>query len=354
MRNRLTRLRTAILATALGLVLAGESVLADVVKIGPVRDNTLYRESGSLSNGAGQTFFAGHTSALTNTVRRAVIAFDVAGSVPPAATIDSVTLTLHLSRVSFGAPNSTMELHRLLSDWGEGTSDPAFNEGGGAPATTGDATWQHTFFDTSFWTTPGGDFSPTVSASQTVVRVAFYTWGPTAQMVADVQSWLDNPSSDFGWLLRASDEISLQTARGFDSRQGLTVANRPVLTVTFSLPAGAAGRVPDGAVVPGTPLTVAPAAGGQITLSWGKSCLTSDNDFEIYEGSLDVIYSHSMKFCNTGGIRTKTFMPAPGSTYYLIVPRNGPREGSYGTDSSGFQRPVGGLVCLPRDIGACP
>ena len=67
------------------------------------------------------------------------------------------------------------------------------------------------------------------SVSRTVTGVAFYTWGPTSQMQADVQDWLDNPASNFGWLLRASDETSLQTARGFDSRQSLTAANRPVL-----------------------------------------------------------------------------------------------------------------------------
>ncbi len=238
----------------------------DSVTIGPSKDNTLYRESGSLSNGAGQNFFVGHTSTLTNTVRRAVIAFDIAANVPAGSTIDSVALTLHLSRAPFGAGSTPIALHRLLADWGEGTSDPLGGEGGGAPATTGDATWLHRFFNTIFWATPGGDFSTTVSAARTVIGVAFYTWGPTPQMRGDVQNWLDNPSSDFGWLLMG-DEVTLRSARRFDSRQSLTLANRPVLTVMFTPPASAAGRVPDGAQVPGTPLMAQRAPGGEIRLT---------------------------------------------------------------------------------------
>ena len=94
----------------------------------------------------------------------------------------------------------TVELHKLLADWGEGTSHAPMGEGDGAPATPNDATWRHRFFDTIFWTTQGGDFSATVSASQSVGGVGQYTWS-SAQMVADVQSWLDNPASNFGWLV---------------------------------------------------------------------------------------------------------------------------------------------------------
>ena len=114
--------------------------------------------------------------------------------------------------------------------------------------------------------------------------------------------------------------------------------------------------MPDGAQVPGAPLMVQRAPGGEINLTWSKSCLSTDNDFEIYEGALGVFYSHTMKFCTTGGasMLTLTFLPAPGSTYYIVVPRNGPREGSYGTDSAGIERSRGLVSCLPQSIGVCP
>ena len=85
-------------------------------------------------------------------------------------------------------------------------------EGDGAPATPNDATWRHRFFDTIFWTMQGGDFSATVSASQSVGGVGQYTWS-SAQMVADVQLWLDSPTSNFGWLV-LGDETASATQSG--------------------------------------------------------------------------------------------------------------------------------------------
>ncbi|MHC4694875.1 MAG: hypothetical protein ACYS67_19240, partial [Planctomycetota bacterium] len=118
-------------------------------------------------------------------------------------------------------------------DWGEGTSNSGLTGGGGAPATTGDATWLHTFFNTDFWINNGGDFSATVSGSQSVGTLAGdYTWGSTAQMVADVQSWLDDPNNNFGWSLLTNESI-VQTARRFGSRENATVTNQPLLTIEY-------------------------------------------------------------------------------------------------------------------------
>src|SRR4029077_9529029 len=161
--------------------------------------------------------------------RRGVIAFDIAGNIPPGSTITAVSLSANMSRT----PTNTayaMELHKLLADWGEGTSHAPGQEGGGAPATPNDATWRHRFFDTIFWSTQGGDFSATVSASQMVGGVGQYMWSST-QMVADVQGWLDNPASNFGWLMLAGDESLLISAKRFDTRES---TNPPVLAITYT------------------------------------------------------------------------------------------------------------------------
>ena len=132
-------------------------------------------------------------------LRRGVLAFDIAGHVPAGSTITAVSLSMNMSMTPLETAR-TVELHKLLADWGEGTSHAPVEEGDGAPATPNDATWRHRFFDTIFWTNEGGDFSATVSASQSVGGIGQYTWS-SAQMVADVQSWLDNPGSNFGWLV---------------------------------------------------------------------------------------------------------------------------------------------------------
>ena len=110
----------------------------------------------------------------------------------------------------------------------------------------------------------------------------------------------------------------------------------------------------DGSAVPGTPLTISSATGNQLTLSWGTSCLASDPDYEIYGGVLGDFSSHTPRFCTTAGATTITFTPAAGNMYYLVVPRSATREGSYGTDSNGMERPQGTTSCLVQAIAACP
>ncbi len=215
------------LAGALAGIVAG-SASAGMISINPSKDNTLYEydpSEGDLSNGAGFHFFAGENA--DGEIRRGVLAFDISGSIPPGSTITAVSLTLNMSMTPAGA--ETIELHKLLADWGEGTSHAPMGEGQGAPATPNDATWRHRFFDSIFWTTQGGDFSVTVSASQSVGDIGQYTWN-SAQMVADVQSWVDNPASNFGWLV-LGDESQAATSKRFDSRES---ASPPVLTIEYT------------------------------------------------------------------------------------------------------------------------
>lgn len=224
-RRRLLALAVAIALCALGEGLAS----AGTVNINPSKDNTLYEydpDIGDLSNALGMHFFAGKTA--MNMLRRGVLAFDIAGNIPPGATITAVSLTANMSK----RPQSiafVMELHKLLADWGEGTSLATGEEGMGAPATPNDATWRHRFFDTIFWNAQGGDFSATVSASQSVGDIGHYTWS-SAQMVADVQEWLNNPASNFGWLMKVGDESLFVTAKRFDTRES---NNPPVLAITY-------------------------------------------------------------------------------------------------------------------------
>ena len=214
-----------------GLLPAGDSDgVAAVIGLPPAKDNTLFESvSGSLSNGAGMHFFAGNTR--TGNARRGVIAFDVAGNVPAGSTINSVQLTLHMSRTRFNT-GQTIGLHEALADWGEGSSDASGDEGGGAAATTGDATWIHTFFNTANWASRGGDFTPAASATRSVGAIGDYTWGSTPQMVADVQGWLDVPADNFGWLLMGN-EAAGSTAKRFDTKES---TQGPVLTIDFEPP----------------------------------------------------------------------------------------------------------------------
>lgn len=219
-----------ILAVALEGI-ASHLASAATISINPTKDNTLYQyvpADGDRSNALGFHFFAGNTA--MGEIRRGVLAFNIAGSIPPGSTITAVSLSLNMSRTLLETAR-IVELHKLLADWGEGTSHAPGEEGDGAPATTNDATWRHRFFDTIFWTMQGGNFSATVSASQSVGPVGQYIWN-SAQMVADVQSWLDNPASNFGWLV-LGDESGSGTTKRFDTRES---ASPPVLTIDYTPP----------------------------------------------------------------------------------------------------------------------
>ena len=93
---------------------------------------------------------------------------------------------------------------------------PASQEAPGVQSEINDATWIHTFYNTSFWTTPGGDFSSTPSATTTVGGAnSTPTWSGSG-LVADVQAWVSNPASNFGWVIR-TNETSNGNARRFNS-----------------------------------------------------------------------------------------------------------------------------------------
>src|SRR5262249_55970832 len=153
--------------------------------------------------------------------------------IPAGSTIHGVTLILHLSQ-TLAAPG-TASLYRALADWGEGDSTaPPGHEGGGTQAAPGDATWLHTFYSTRFWSAPGGDFNSTPSASAPVADVDFYAWTLSAQLLSDVQSWLDSPQANFGWVLVADDESLPQSARRFDTRENQNPVFRPILQIQFT------------------------------------------------------------------------------------------------------------------------
>jgi hypothetical protein len=226
------------LAALILLLAACQAAGADTITLPASKDNTLYQDlDGALSDGAGPTLFAGVTN--IGEIRRCLLAFDLS-AVPAGAVITGATLTLNMSRTISGAV--TVTLHTVTADWGEGSSDAGIDGGRGAASATNDATWIHTFYKTKFWTNPGGDFVSADSASRSVSGVGAYTWGSTAQMVADVQGWVDSPSTNFGWVL-ICDETVFGGAKRFDSRSHPTDANRPRLTLDFTPAANVSGTV---------------------------------------------------------------------------------------------------------------
>jgi hypothetical protein len=224
---------------------AAATARADVATIGASKDNTIFQSNVNNSLGAGQAIFAGNSG--QSSPRRGLIDFDIAGSIPAGSTINSVQMTLYLNSVAGGSTGSpTIHLYRLSNDWGEGSAGSAVNGasgvGQGLAAGEGDATWNARHFSATMptlWNTTGGDFAAADSAALAIVGTTLntsYTWGSTAGMVADVQSWLNDPSTNFGWSL-VGDEGSASTVRGFWTREAARTGQGafvPQLQVTYT------------------------------------------------------------------------------------------------------------------------
>lgn len=226
------------------VLLCGASAAAaqTATTVSAAADNTLIEDfAGSRSNGAGDAFYTGRTQ--RDGLRRGLVRFDLS-AIPPGAVVQSATVSLRLAATR--PATSTITLNRALQSWGEGASAANLPGGVGAPAAAGDATWLVRFFGAvpaQPWTSPGGDFTATASATATVAPVAgqVFTWsGPG--LVADVQEMVNNPASNRGWFV--IDEPS-NDAKAFYSREHPTASWRPSLSVTWAPPpVQEAGDVP--------------------------------------------------------------------------------------------------------------
>lgn len=223
----------SILACSL-LALLASRASADVVTLTAVADGTLWNDpAGATANGSGPVMIVGRAGSTSSApLRRGLLRFDVASALPAGSTVHSAQLVLAFTSGNTGARN--LEVHRVLASWGEGASSTA--SGQGAPAQAGDATWLHRFYSSTSWSSAGGDFDPVVSSVLAVDQFGVHNWPSTATAVADVQSWLDLPSSNHGWLLKLDNESVAQTTKVFGTREATAPAERPQLVIDFTPP----------------------------------------------------------------------------------------------------------------------
>lgn len=122
------------------------------------------------------------------------------------------------------------------------------------------------------------------------------------------------------------------------------------ITPGAAAPSGA-GTVPDGKFVAGPQLHV-DRSGSDVTLTWGAAC-GGASDYAVYEGELGVPNSLVSRLCSTGGGTSATLTPSSAGHYYLVAPLNAGKEGSYGRDGAGNERPAAAVACAGQQIVAC-
>lgn len=92
-------------------------------------------------------------------------------------------------------------------------------------------------------------------------------------------------------------------------------------------------------------------------LTWDSSCLPTDDDYAIYEGSLHDFSEIQPHLCSTGGSTFRAIANDLGTDmFYLVVPNNGTWEGGFGRDSDGNDREflVIGTTCFFQQPDICP
>jgi hypothetical protein len=229
MKNRVV-LWAALAVILLSLFVA--PVSAGGIELEADQDNTIYEDNVTNSNGDGAFLFSGETS--LGAARRALLRFDLSG-IPAGSPVSDVSLDLWCNMSPLGAATVNFDLHRLTADWGEAGSDAGFPGGAGAAAEEGDATWDDRFYEQDMpWGTPGGDFEAGSSGSASIGNCSAPAPGivtfSSPGMVADIQAWVDDPSSNHGWIL-IGDETAPQSARRFISRDSGLVQFNPVLSI---------------------------------------------------------------------------------------------------------------------------
>jgi hypothetical protein len=199
----------------------------------PVADTSLFESNPPNNLGGLNNFPAGTTASGERS--RALLKFEVSSSVPVGASITQVNLIVVVVKAPAQGVNSNFVLHRLLQDWGEGGKG---GPSGGMPASVGEATWLSRFHPATLWTVPGGqagtDYAEAPSSVAFVSGLDLYEFTSSAGMIADVQSWVDDPGSNFGWMLKTESEGDNATARRFASRENL-FGDAPQLVVKYTM-----------------------------------------------------------------------------------------------------------------------
>lgn len=230
-----------LLLAVVGASLASGAAAESIVVV-PSKDTTIVQWSPGtagtnpqLANALGN-LFVGRTNqdgsgAATQSIRRALVHFDLTHAIPSGRTLTSATLSIRI--VSSWAAEPPVALHRLEQDWGEGTS--YYAGGRGAPATPGDATWLFTKYPnaSSAWNRQGGDFADTASATSQVTTIgaqSVLTWSSDT-LRSEVEQWIAHPELNFGWIL-LGDETAGQTVTQLGSREA-GEDNGPRLVLEF-------------------------------------------------------------------------------------------------------------------------
>ncbi len=214
-------------------------------------DATVFSDQPTGNAGAATECRSGRNG--TGAYRRFLIWFDLS-TIPANATVSSASLDLTLTSAPVGGPASTnQKLCLLTNSWVEGTGTDL----NGLNVVTGAVSWNSRMEGSVTWTSAGGDFitTPTATLSVTKSIGGVYTWSG-AGVANDVQSWIaTGGTNNFGWILIGDEAVS-QSIRGYATSEA--TSGVPVLTVTYTTPTATPTPSPTRSPTPSPTATITP------------------------------------------------------------------------------------------------
>ncbi|MCK9622405.1 MAG: DUF4347 domain-containing protein, partial [Methylobacter sp.] len=149
------------------------------------------------------------TPLLLGSTQQSLISFDLS-SIPAGSIVTSASVTFTASSAIALLPS--VDMYKMLSSWSESTS-----------------TWSSLGSGVS---TDNSEASSTADASWgALLGLNGTATFSSASMASTVQSWINNPASNNGWLLTAGI-----TSVQFYSSEEATIAYRPQLSITYTVP----------------------------------------------------------------------------------------------------------------------
>jgi hypothetical protein len=218
---------------------------AATISLTATEDTTLFQRQPDNNLGSNPLLAGSNAGGFRS---RGLFRFDFS-SLPADAVITDVQLQMSVTQVPdpdlFGPlVESNFGIHRMLVAWGEGTGAGLGGGIQGRPAENGESTWNSRLHSTNGssvpWTDSGGasgsDFETNPSSSTSIRDLGLYTFGSTPQFINDIETWIADPTSNFGFLLLNQSESTPGTARRFASTEnnsGVSGAIAPTLILTF-------------------------------------------------------------------------------------------------------------------------
>jgi hypothetical protein len=157
------------------------------------------------------------TDSESSQLLRSLVQFNLT-SVPSQSTVISAALNLYLYN-NAGSQTDVVEGHRLLRNWVEGNGS----------GKTG-VTWNQ-YASKQPWTTPGGDYDPTIAGS----FVASGTGWKTMYLTPLVQSWVDGTVANQGVILLSPTGATPKSAKTYYSSDAgnKNASQRPELNLCY-------------------------------------------------------------------------------------------------------------------------